>query len=100
MKIRICFGFRYSNFEFFQLKSLFSSPASRGLGRCRGEGQDRNIARPFDRRGHLSLVFGTVTGDPPGNDLSPLRDEISQDPRVLIIDVQFLIGTESTDLSP
>ena len=70
------------------------------LRRCRGEGQDRDISRPLDRRCHLSLVFGTVTGDPPGNDLPPFSDEISQDPRVLIIDVQFLIGTESTDLSP
>jgi len=31
LKIRICFGFRYSNFEFVQLKNLFGSGYA-GLG--------------------------------------------------------------------
>ena len=70
------------------------------LGRCRGEGQDRNIARLFDRCGYHSLMLCTVSGDAPGNDLSPFGDKISQDPRVLIIDVEFLVGAKSANLAP
>lgn len=66
---------------------------------CRCEGQDGYVSGSFDSDGDLPLVFGTVSGDPPGNDLSPLRHEISKDPRVSIIDIEFLIGAKSTDLS-
>ena len=70
------------------------------LRRRRGKGQNRNVTRSLDRRCHLPLVLCTVTRDPPGNDLSPLSNEISEDSRVLIIDVHFLIGAESTNLAP
>ncbi len=69
------------------------------LGRCRGERQNRNVASSLDRRCHLPLVFCAVTRDPPGNDFSPFGDEISEDSRVLIVDVHFLIGAESTHLA-
>ena len=72
----------------------------KGLGRCRGEWQNRNVTRSFDRRCHLPLVLCTVARDPPGNDFSPFGNKISEDSRVLIIDVHFLIGAESTNLAP
>ncbi len=62
--------------------------------------QDSDIACSFDGNGHLSLMLCAVPRDPSGNDLSPFRDEISKDLRVLIINIQFLIRTESADLSP
>ncbi len=70
------------------------------LGCCCGEGENRDIARSLDRRRHLSLVLRTVARDSPGDDFTPLGDEVSQDPRVLIIDIQLLIGAESTYLPP
>ena len=70
------------------------------LGRCRGEGQNRNIARLFNRGGYFSLVLCAVPGDSAGNDLSPFGDKISQDSWILVIDVQFLVCAESADLAP
>ena len=67
------------------------------LGRC--ERQEGDVARPFDGNGHLPLVLGTVTGDPPGNDFSTFGDKEAENSRVLVIDGQFLVGTESTDFS-
>ena len=68
--------------------------------RSRRKRQNGNIAGPFNGDGHLSLVFRTVPGDPTWDDLPSFRNKISKDPRVLIVDIQFLIGAESTDLSP
>ncbi len=65
-------------------------------GRCKG--QDGNISGPFDGDRHLPLVFCAVSGNPSWDDLSSLCNEISKDPRVLIVDVQLLVGTESADL--
>ena len=70
------------------------------LGRRRGEGQNRDIARLFDRSGDFPLVLGAIPGDSAGNDLPPFGDEISQDSRVLVIDVKFLVCAESADLTP
>ena len=42
----------------------------------------------------------TVSGDPSGDDLSAFSNEVSKDPRVLIVNIQFLIGAEPADLSP
>ena len=64
------------------------------------KGQNGDVARPFDGLRHLPLMFCTVSGDPSGNDLSPFRDEIPENLRVLIIDVQFLIRAESANLPP
>jgi hypothetical protein len=65
-----------------------------------GKGKDRNVASPFDGNRHLSLMLCAVPRYPPGDDLSPLRDEISKDLWVLIIDFQLLVRAESTDLAP
>ncbi len=45
-------------------------------------------------------MLRTVPGDPSRDDLAPLRDKIPEDPWVLVIDVQFLIGAEPTDFPP
>jgi hypothetical protein len=66
----------------------------------RGKGQNRNIPCPFNGNGYFSLVFGTIAGNPSRDDLSSFCNEITKDPRVLIVDLQFFIGAESTDLSP
>jgi len=65
-------------------------------GRC--ERQDGDITGSFDSNRHLPLVLCTVSRDPPRNDFPSFRNEESKDPGVLIVDVHFLIGTESTDL--
>jgi hypothetical protein len=44
-------------------------------------------------------MFGTVSGDPSRNDLSPFCNEIPKNPRILIVDIQLFIRAESTDLS-
>jgi hypothetical protein len=69
------------------------------MHRC-GKGKNRNIPSPFNGNGYFSLVFGTITGDPSRDDLSSFCDEITKDPCILIVDLQFFIGAESTDLSP
>jgi hypothetical protein len=66
----------------------------------RGKGQNGNIPCPLDRDGHFSLMLGTIAGDPSGDDLSSFRNEITKDPCIFIVDLQFFIGAESTDLSP
>ncbi len=67
---------------------------------CRCEGQDGYVPGPFDGDRDLPLVFGTVSGDPPGNNLPSFRHEISKNPRISIIDIELLIGAKPTDLSP
>ena len=62
--------------------------------------QNGNIARPIDSDGYFSLVLRTISGDPPGNDLSTFCDKKSKDLWVLIIDIQFFVSAESADLSP
>ncbi len=66
---------------------------------CRGKWKNGNIARPLNSDRHFSLVFRAVSRDPSGNDLSPLGYEVSENPRILIVDIQFLIGAEPTDFS-
>jgi len=61
--------------------------------------QDSNITSPFDGYGDLPLMLCTVARNPPRNDLSPFRNKISKDSRILIFNIQFFVGAESTDLS-
>ena len=57
-----------------------------------------DVARPFQGHRYLPLMFSTVAGDPAGDDLPPFCDEIPEDLRVFVINVQFLIRAESTHL--
>lgn len=67
---------------------------------CRCKGKNGDVASPFDGDRHLSLMLGAVPRDPSGDDFSALCDEIPKDFWVLIVDFQFLVRTESTDLAP
>ncbi len=69
------------------------------LRRCGREGQNRNISRAFDRCRYRPLMFGAVAGNPAGNDLAPFGNKVSQDTRVLIIDIDFFVGAKSTNLA-
>ena len=65
---------------------------------CR-KGENGNIPCPLDSDGYFPLVFGTVARDPSRNDLSSFRYEITEDPGVLVVNLQLFIGAEPTDLS-
>ena len=64
--------------------------------RCKGQNGD--IASPFDGDGDLPLVLGTVPGNPPGDNLTTIRHKIPKDPRVFVIDIEFLVRAEPADL--
>ena len=66
---------------------------------CHRKGQDGDITRPFYGDHHFPLMLCTVSGDPSGDDLSAFGNEVSKDPRVFIVDIQFLVGAEAADLS-
>jgi hypothetical protein len=68
-------------------------------GGC-SKGENSDVACPFNGDRHLSLMLCAVPRDPSRNNFPPFRDEISKDLWVFIIDIQFLIRTESADLSP
>lgn len=64
--------------------------------RCKG--QNRNVSGPFDGNGDLSLVFGAISRDSSGNDLSPFRHKVSEGPWILVINLHLLVGAKPTDL--
>lgn len=66
----------------------------------RREGQDGNISCPLDGHRNLSLVLCAVSRNPPGNDFPTFRYEKVKDPRILVIDIQLLIGTKAADFPP
>src|SRR5262245_37456380 len=62
--------------------------------------QQRHGPRPLDGDGQLALVAGTVAGDPAGDDLAPLTQEVAENARVLVVDEQRLVGAEPAHLAP
>ena len=58
----------------------------------------RYFAGPLDCKGEHSLVFCTGSGNTPGNDLCPFRNEIFQGVRIFIINGKAFIGAEAADL--
>ena len=65
----------------------------------RRKGQDRNVSGPFDGHRDLPLVLRTVSRDPSWDDFTPFRDEKRQNPGVLIVNINFLIRTETADFA-
>ncbi len=61
-------------------------------------GQQGNLAGPFDGDRQFPLVFGAISADPPGDDLSPLGSKMFQGLGILIIDDQRTIGAKTTNL--
>jgi len=101
LKSRGPFGIRLEvEGQLFCLKPQTYRPLSYALVHRRGKGQNRNIPCPFNGNGYFSLVFGTIARDPSRDDLSSFCNEITKDPCILIVDLQFFVSAESTDFSP
>jgi len=64
------------------------------------EGQNGDVACPFDCSCHFPLVLRTVSRNPTGNDFPPFCDKIPQNSRVLVIDAELLVGAEPADFAP
>jgi len=69
------------------------------LMHCRCKGQYGNVSGSFDCDGDLSLMVRTVPRNPSGNNLTPLCHKIPKNPRVFVINIEFLVGAKPTDLS-
>src|SRR5512147_1299407 len=65
----------------------------------RGERQESHAAGLFDGGGQAALMARAVAGDPARDDLAAIRDEVSEDTRILVVDAQSLLGAEAADLS-
>src|SRR5215469_6530553 len=65
-------------------------------GRAR-VGQHRHLTRVLDRGGDVALRLGAVSGHAPGPDLAAVGDELTQQRRVLVVDVGDLLLAEQAD---
>src|SRR5688572_31879320 len=65
----------------------------------RGVRDERQLARPHDRRAQLALVHGARARDATRQDLGPLGDERHQELGVLVVDVVDLVRAELADLA-
>ncbi|EAU63415.1 hypothetical protein STIAU_0974 [Stigmatella aurantiaca DW4/3-1] len=75
------------------------SPKSRtGLADHRVVGEERQATGALDGDRHLALVLGAVAGDPAGNDLAALGDEVLQRGLILEVHLGVLLGAEAADL--
>jgi hypothetical protein len=63
------------------------------------ERQQRDVPGTLDGGRQLSLMAGTVAGDPAGNQFAALGDETAQEANVLVVDRDSL-GAEAADLPP
>ena len=54
---------------------------------------------PLDCLGYLSLVLGTVSGNPAWNNLAALSNEIAQCAWILVINGYLFIGAETTNFT-
>ena len=59
-----------------------------------------NVPSSFYSHGYLPLVSGTVARNPPWNDLSSLCNKVFEHFGVFIVDLQFRIRAEPTNLTP
>src|SRR5579864_7218894 len=64
----------------------------------RSKWQQRNIPRPLNRRRQPALVRRAYTGQPPWNDLAPLRHKLAEQAHVFVINVVDLFHAELADL--
>src|SRR5215475_9567935 len=77
------------------LMASVTFPASACRARVR---QQRHLAGVLDRRGDVALVLRAVAGDPPRTDLAAVRDELPQQPGVLVVDPGHLLLAEKAHL--
>jgi hypothetical protein len=59
-------------------------------------GQKRNVAGALNGLGHQALVFGTIAGYPPRQDLAAFSDKAAQLVGFLVFDGYGLIDAEAT----
>src|SRR6266567_7855906 len=59
--------------------------------------QQRHLAGVLDRRRDVALVLSAVAGNPSRPDLAAVRDELAQQPDVLVVDVGDLLLAEQAD---
>ncbi len=85
-------------FGFMELH-LVCLPTVRLMRRC-GKRQNSDVTCPFNGGGYFSLMLRTISRDSSRDDLPSLCNEVTKNPGILIVDIQLLIRTESTDLSP
>src|SRR5438445_11376001 len=63
----------------------------------RGKWQQRNVARPLDRRRQSALVRCAYSSEPTRHDLAPLCHKLAEQTHVLIVDVVDLFHAELAD---
>src|SRR5205807_6376973 len=63
-----------------------------------GEGQQRDISRALDRHRQQPLVGRARPGEPARKNLSAFRDELSDQPHVLVVDHVNLLVAKLADL--
>src|SRR5713101_8483124 len=70
------------------------------LVRHDGVRQERQVAAALDGGGHFALVPRAVARDAAGDDLAALGDEVLQVGRVLVVDLEILVGAVAAHLAP
>src|SRR5712692_938856 len=65
-----------------------------------GVGEQRQVAAALDGGRHLALVARAVSRDAPRDDLAPLGDEVLEVGRVLVVDLEVLVGAVAAHLAP
>ena len=69
-----------------------------GMDRC--VRQQCDLTGTLHGQGQFPLVFGTVAGNPPGDDLAAFGNEIAQCFGIFVIYLQFTVYTEPADFAP
>jgi hypothetical protein len=65
-----------------------------------GNRQQGNVACPFDRLGDVTLMRGTVSGNPAWHNFAPLGDEETERARLFIIDDKVFLRAETANFTP
>ncbi len=60
--------------------------------------QQGDLTGPFNSGRQFPLMFGTISGNPSRDDLSPFRSKVFQQFCILIIDDHGAVGTKPADL--
>jgi len=64
-----------------------------------GDWQQGDVSCPLDGLGNLSLVLGTVSGNPAWNYLATLGDEVAKCAWIFVIDGYLFVGAETANLT-
>jgi len=64
-----------------------------------GDWQQGDVSCPLDSLGYLSLVLGTVSGNPAWYYLAALSDEVAECAWVFVVNGYLFIGAETANLA-